>query len=437
MDPLDSSIREQYFGDEHGLSPSRMTPGSAGNLGHGLYPYAHAPALDAHSLILSANNAGSGSFTQSTGGYAAPTTQVLAYTAHHAPDAFNAFPGSFVHTPMSGSQHYSTAPYQFDGSAPTTSAPSDHGSMPPAAEHGHGAFAHSESNIQTSPSLSDHHPGSVPSDGCAVEIPRNQVSDHACPSCEQAFINDAELKAHKKLCSANFPCLFQFVGCTVTFPHTNEWKRHVKTIHFATKLWVCTQGTCSEDREEPPFPRSKIWDEIQRNLPKNGKRFTRPDSYQDHVKAKHYDLLSGELGRRLRPDNLSKQQVRDLMSREPTKNAVGPLVPDKMHCYAPDCAESFYSSSSGQGGMTDHCDDFLNHMTAVHLRDSAPEPDQHAPRGQWFFDWGFDAGFLKKEPGDKIVMSQPYGKSNNKSRAGGGGSRASPPSRGGPSRRRG
>ncbi|KAK4089898.1 hypothetical protein VFPFJ_08737 [Purpureocillium lilacinum] len=413
MDPIDPSLREQYFTQAQGYSEGQTSPASVGDLGQDFYTYGHTSSPDNHGGILSATSTPPGQSTQPTEGYAAGPTGVLAYAGHHNPDSFHPFQSSFMPTAIHGTQGHSTAAYQFGGSPPHTSTASEQGGMQPAEEHGHGTFAFLENQTQSSPPLAECHVSSTGSDGYTVAIARGQVSEYACSNCEETLRNSAELKSHKKVCKANFPCLLQFAKCQTTFTGTNEWKRHMKSIHFATEIWVCTLGACSMVQEPLAIPRSRAWNKLRKPIPENGRRFTRLDSYKTHVDLNHRDLLSVMPPRSQK--KLSPEQVQEIVYNEPTDNPVGSPVPPVMYCFAPGCDESFVASYEGD---VDHCNGFLNHMSAAHLRGGAPVPDRTHPRGKWMFDYGSANGFLQAGRDGAVEVCMPYGKSNNKCKAG-------------------
>lgn len=108
-----------------------------------------------------------------------------------------------------------------------------------------------------------------------------------CPNCERrTFASQSDLDAHiRKQHIRSFNCVFDFAGCTSTFPSKNEWKRHVATQHLLLHYWVCTEGTCANAQPRPESPSSSSPSSPATHP--NGAIFNRKDLFTQHLKRMH------------------------------------------------------------------------------------------------------------------------------------------------------
>ncbi len=84
-----------------------------------------------------------------------------------------------------------------------------------------------------------------------------QLVAYSCGECRTGvrlvFPTQGELDEHTLRVHKNISCLFAFAGCTERFSKSNEWKRHVASLHLRTQVWNC--ALCHQSR----FPRKDLY----------------------------------------------------------------------------------------------------------------------------------------------------------------------------------
>ncbi|KAK4241341.1 zinc finger protein ZIC 5 [Achaetomium macrosporum] len=126
-----------------------------------------------------------------------------------------------------------------------------------------------------------HPPRALPALSCSVT-----KTTLTCRECGQStFRYQSELDAHIKMNHQHHPfnCVFDFAGCTKTFPNKNEWKRHVNTQHLLLHYWKCMEGDCARTHanNKPSTSPGNTNSSSSNNL------FNRKDLFTQHYRRMH------------------------------------------------------------------------------------------------------------------------------------------------------
>ncbi|KAG6249515.1 hypothetical protein E4U23_002103 [Claviceps purpurea] len=159
----------------------------------------------------------------------------------------------------------------------------------------------------------------------------SQRDDSNCKPCKKPATLLPPLTSSRDL-----HCLFAFAGCESTCKGKNDWKRHVKTKHFLSRLY-----TCPECRE---------------------KSFGRRDLFRQHFIRIHASAAEKKafLAKRASPD-FKKMLQRKIAAADSGETASPPKAP---RCWIQGCEADFADDSTAWEKCLDHVGCHMEAMVA-------------------------------------------------------------------------
>ncbi|KAM0287484.1 hypothetical protein ACHAQH_000437 [Verticillium albo-atrum] len=204
--------------------------------------------------------------------------------------------------------------------------------------------------------------------------PHSTKRTFPCTDCAvPPFRDEAALQKHIKAKHIRpFVCIFNFAGCSSSFPSKNEWKRHVVTQHLALSYWHCKQDSC--ERCTDPFSNSQqastnsSGTSTPSPLPR-GAIFNRKDLYTQHVRRMHVPPSIAKALRQKKPSPDWDDRLRQMQVEAERRRCD---LPTHMQCPAAGCGMVF----GGSGAW----DERMEHV-AKHLEKVAEGREQMLPFG--------------------------------------------------------
>ncbi|EGY18312.1 hypothetical protein VD0002_g9742 [Verticillium dahliae] len=187
-------------------------------------------------------------------------------------------------------------------------------------------------------------PRAVPSKS-SHEAPHSTKHVLSCEACAQGpFRDEAALQKHMKGKHIRpFVCIFNFAGCSSSFPSKNEWKRHVVTQHLALSFWHCKQDACEScTNPASASQQGSPATDTPSPLPR-GAIFNRKDLYTQHVRRMHVPPPIAKALRLRKPTPEWDDRLREMQTEAERRRCE---LPTHMQCPASGCDMVFSGANA-------------------------------------------------------------------------------------------